>query len=156
MVIHETEHFVAGVPESPHVDRDDGGHVIIWPKMKVRDRTKLSPEQAIELMKLTMMVGEAMETALNERGIDVVRINYQDNGNWGFLSPSGPFLHVHLYGRAKSSKMQKHGEALHLPMQDGFYDNCRPLSEDDVAAIRDVMNRVMAQKKYRNFCCGHR
>jgi len=43
-------------------------------------------------MKLTMMVGEAMATALNRRGIDIGRINYQDNGNWGVFGPEGPYL----------------------------------------------------------------
>jgi diadenosine tetraphosphate (Ap4A) HIT family hydrolase len=127
----------------------DGGHLVIYPREKIKDRTQLSPAQAIELMKLTMIVGEAMEKGLNRRGIDVVRINYQDNGNWGFHSPAGPFLHVHLYGRAFSSKLQKHGEALYLPRTEiGFYDSVSPLDEGDVAAIREEIERLASSGKY--------
>jgi diadenosine tetraphosphate (Ap4A) HIT family hydrolase len=151
-MIYETESFSVVAHARPHVDRLDGGHVIIFPKERVVDRTQLSTEQAKELMKLTMIVGQAMGEALNERGIDIGRINYQDNGNWGVFRPEGPSLHVHLYGRAKSARIQKYGDALHLPHRDtGFYDTFEPLNEGDVEAIRGKIEQISRSEKYRLF-----
>src|SRR5258708_2332871 len=82
VLIFESENFDVITPEQPHVSRSDGGHLIINPKVPVEDRTRLSREQAIELIKLTMVSGEAMKTVLTQKGIEIGRINYQDNGNW--------------------------------------------------------------------------
>lgn len=151
-LIHETPHFRVLAQDKPHVDRADGGHIIILPKVRVKDRTCLSPLMAKELMKLTMIVGEAMATALNRRGIDIGRINYQDNGNWGVFKPEGPYLHIHLYGRAKSAKIQKYGEALHLPQRHtGFYDLFEPLNDGDIAEIRNEIERLFLTPKYQGF-----
>ena len=151
-VIYGTTHYVVVAPERPHVDRADGGHIIIQPRERVVDRTQLSAEQAIELMRLTMIVGQAMAEALNARGIDVGRINYQDNGNWGVFRPEGPALHVHLYGRAVSARAQPYGEALYLPKREtGFYEGVQPLDEGDVAAIRERIEEISRREKYRSF-----
>jgi diadenosine tetraphosphate (Ap4A) HIT family hydrolase len=152
-ILYESQYYSVIVPNKPLIDRLDGGHVMIYPKTPVKDRTLLSPAQAIELMKLSMIVGEAMETGLNKRGIDVVRINYQDMGNWGFGTDTGPILHLHIFGRAASSQHQKHGEALYLPRTiKGFYDHARPLDKEDVEAIREEMNRLLQTDKYKHFC----
>lgn len=151
-VIYETDDFTVISSEKPHLDRIDGGHIKIVPKVRVRDRTQLSPELAKELMKLTMVVGEAMVIGLNNRGIDVGRINYQDNGNWRVFNPEGPYLHVHLYGRAKSAKVQKYGDALYLPHREtGFYDGFQPLDHEDVQEIRKEIERLLLTPKYRSF-----
>lgn len=151
-VIYETDDFTVISSEKPHLDRIDGGHIKIVPKVRVRDRTQLSPGLAKELMKLTMVVGEAMAIGLNNRGIDVGRINYQDNGNWGVFNPEGPYLHVHLYGRAKSAKVQKYGDALYLPHREtGFYDSFQPLDHEDVQEIRKEIERLLLTPKYRAF-----
>lgn len=151
-LIYQTENFVVTACDDPHVDRLDGGHIIIVPKVRVRDRTQLSPELAKELMKLTMIVGEAMAVALNNRGIDIGRINYQDNGNWGVFRPEGPYLHVHLYGRAKSAKIQKYGDALYLPHREtGFYDAFQPLNDDDIREIRKEVEKISSTEKFRFF-----
>jgi hypothetical protein len=39
------------VIDYPHVSRRDGGHLVISAKIPVEDRTKLTREQAVELMK---------------------------------------------------------------------------------------------------------
>ncbi len=82
-LIYSTENFIVEAPDKPHIARTDGGHINIYPKIKLVDRTQLSPKLATELMRLTIVAGEAMTTVLNKRGIDIGRINYQDNGNWG-------------------------------------------------------------------------
>lgn len=149
--IFQTKNFIVEAFDQPHISRLDGGHIKIYPKVPVVDRTELSPELAIELMRLTMVAGEAMTMALNQRGIDIGRINYQDNGNWSVFSPGGPHLHIHLYGRAKSAKVQKYGDACHFPQRDtGFYDGFEPLNEGDVLAIKVEMEKIFATEKYQD------
>ncbi len=144
----DAQHFTIVVPDRPHVSRPDGGHMIIRPKVAVVDRTQLTREQAVELMKLTMVAGAAMHAVLNRRGIDIWRINYQDNGNWR------PELHVHLYGRAKSSKMQPYGYFLTIPPTPQAFKqqaDLEPLNAEDVAELRAEIERLLATEKYRNF-----
>ena len=74
--IYQTQNCIVEAVEKPHNSRTDGGHIKIYPIIKVIDRTKLSPKLATELMRLTMLVGEAMTIGLNNRGIDIGRINY--------------------------------------------------------------------------------
>lgn len=149
--IYQTENFIVEAAEKPHITRTDGGHIRIFPKEKLADRTKLAPQKAIELMRLTMVVGEAMSTALNRRGIDIGRINYQDNGNWSVFSPEGPYLHIHLYGRAKSAKIQKYGGACHFPQRStGFYDKFESLNEEDILEIRKEIEKIFSEEKYKD------
>lgn len=149
--IYETENFIVEAFDRPFVTRTDGGHIKITPKVEVLDRTELSPELAIELMRLTMIIGKATTIGLNNRGIDVGRINYQENGNWGVLKPDGPYLHIHITGRAKSAKFQKWGDALHLPKRDtGFYDDFEPLSDEDIKEIQKQIDVILKEEKYQN------
>lgn len=148
-LIIASKHFEITAPTQPHVARSDGGHLIINPKVAVEDRTALSREQAIELVKLTMVAGEAMKTVLTRQGIDIGRINYQDNGNWRHE------LHVHLYGRARGATLQPFGHALSFPpTREAFIEhmgNLEPLRDDDVAALRSEITRLLATEKYREF-----
>lgn len=146
--IFETNNFIIETRDIPHVGRIDGGHIIVSPKIPVEDRTQLSPDLAKELMKLTMVTGEAMKTVLNKNGIDLARINYQDNGNWK------PQLHIHLYGRAKSAITQKWGNALRFPStQEEFLNlpKMEPLNEADLIEISEEIQRLLQTDKYKNF-----
>lgn len=149
--IYETKNFIVEAPDKPHITRTDGGHIKITPKVKVLDRTELSPKLAIELMRLTMIVGEAMATGMNNRGIDIGRINYQDNGNWSVFDPTGPYLHIHLYGRAKSATIQKYGDAGYFPQRNtGFYDNFEPLNDEDIKEIQKQIQIISKEEKYQD------
>jgi diadenosine tetraphosphate (Ap4A) HIT family hydrolase len=149
--IFKTNNFIVSAFEKPHVTRMDGGHIIIVPKFRFGDRTQLSPSLAIELIRLTMVAGEAMVVALNKRGIDIGRINYQDNGNWSVFAPEGPYLHIHLYGRAKSAKIQKYGDACNFPHREtGFYDSFEPLNDGDIEAVRNEIEMIFKQDKYQD------
>lgn len=151
MLIARTERFDVVSAERPHVDRLDGGHVKIVPRFQVVERTELEPDAATELMLLTMIVGDAMKRGLDSRGIEIGRINYQDNGNWGVFRPQGPHLHIHLYGRAKSAPLQRYGDALFLPQREtGFYENTMPLEHDDVRAISEEILSLLTTEKYRD------
>ena len=148
-IVCESAHFEIVVPERPHVTRGDGGHLIINPKVAVEDRTKLTRDQAVELMKLTMVAGEAMKTVLTRRGIPIGRINYQDNGNWRHE------LHVHLYGRSRNATIQPSGTFLQIPPTREAFNakmgNLEPLNAEDVRELRAEIERLLATKKYREF-----
>ena len=97
-----------------------------------------------------MLIGEAMTTGLINRGIDIGRINYQDNGNWGVFKPEGPYMHYHLYGRAKSAEIHKYGEACYFPFREtGFYDEFEPLNAGDIAEIQKQITTLMSFGKYQ-------
>lgn len=145
-LIFETNNFTIESSEKPFISREEGGHIHIFPKEKVEDRTKLSPELAKELMKLTMVVGEAMKIGLGRRGVDIGRINYEDLGN------TAQFLHIHVFGRAKTAVKQKYGEAVSLPQRSsGFYDYFKPLDDNDRDEIKKEIERLMETDKYKNF-----
>ena len=148
-MIYEARHFVLRTLDQPHVSRSDGGHIVIDPKVVVEDRTQLSREQAIELIKLTMVSGEAMKTVLSRKGINIGRINYQDNGNWRAE------LHVHLYGRAQGATLQPFGHALAFPpTREAFrkeMGKLEALREDDIVELRAEIVRLLASGKYRDF-----
>lgn len=148
-LIFASRHFDVIAPGQPHVSRSDGGHLIIDPRVPVEDRTRLTREQAIELMKLTMVTGEAMRNVLTGRGIEIGRINYQDNGNWR------QELHVHLYGRARGATIQVYGQPLAFPpTAQAFKEqmgNLEPLTEYDIAALKAELAQLLATDRYRDF-----
>lgn len=153
VLIYETENFIVEAVDKPHVTRTDGGHIKITPKKRLVHRQELNSKQAIELMRLTMVVGDAMIIVMNKRGVDIGRINYQDNGNWTVFKPKGSYLHIHLYGRAKSAKIQPYGQAGHFPHRDEqpeFYEKNEPLNEEDVIAIKKKIIELLKEDKYKD------
>lgn len=148
--IYETENFVACVPKVPHIPRKDGGHIWIRSKEKYFcSRLDLSSEEAIEVMRLTMLISEAMIEGMKNRNINIKRINYQENGNWAYLKGCKPIFHIHLYGRTKDSKTQTWGEALAFPNKEtGFYNNFEPLNADDINEIKKQIVLLEKNKKY--------
>ena len=147
--IFETENFEIQAAARPFIDRAEGGHIYIFPKVPVRDRTQLSPALAIEYTKLSMVVGEALKSAMARRGVDIGIVNYQDMGNWGVFKPEGPTLHMQIYGRATTATIQKYGDAVNLPHREtGFYDSFRPLDSDDIREIRKDIETLLQSEKY--------
>jgi diadenosine tetraphosphate (Ap4A) HIT family hydrolase len=148
--IFETDNFLIQTPGDPFIDRAEGGHINIRPKIPVRDRTQLSPTLAIEYMKLSMVVGEALKSAMTRRGVNIGIVNYQDMGNWGVFKPEGSTLHMHIFGRATTATIQKYGEAVRLPHREtGFYDSFMPLNEEDINEIRADIEKLMQSEKYK-------
>jgi len=156
-LIYKTENFTVEACDKPHVDRNDGGHIKISPNIRIFDRQQLSPKLAIECMRLTIVVGEAMTKIMIEHGVDLGRINYQDNGNWSVFKPEGPYFHIHLYGRAKSAKIQKYGEACSFPLRSKypeFYEEFKPLNEDDIKDIKTEIEKIFSCEKNSDFNWG--
>lgn len=91
-------------------------------------------------------------SSLPKRGIGIGLINYQDTGNWGVFKPEGPTVHLHIFGRAKSAVVQKYGDAVSLPhLETGFYEEFKPLTEDDAYELSTEIDRLMKIEKYRSF-----
>jgi diadenosine tetraphosphate (Ap4A) HIT family hydrolase len=149
--VYETVNFLIQAAAFPYVDRDEGGHMYIYPRVNVRDRTQLSPKLAIEYMKLSMVVGEALKSAMARRGVDIGIVNYQDMGNWGVFKPEGPTMHMQIYGRAKTAIVQKYGEAVRLPRREtGFYDAFKPLDDKDILEIQTDIKKLFKSDKYNS------
>ncbi|HSX30047.1 MAG TPA: hypothetical protein VLE73_05815 [Candidatus Saccharimonadales bacterium] len=148
--VYETEDFYIQAASNPFIDRTEGGHMYIFPKAPVRDRTQLSPKLAIEYMKLSMVVGEALKSGMAQRGVDIGIVNYQDMGNWGVFKPEGPTLHMQIYGRATTATIQKYGDAVQLPHREtGFYDDFKPLDEGDIKEIKADIEKLLQSDKYK-------
>jgi diadenosine tetraphosphate (Ap4A) HIT family hydrolase len=148
--VYETENFYIQAASNPFIDRSEGGHMYIFPKAPVRDRTQLSPKLTIEYMKLSMVVGEALKSAMARRGVNIGIVNYQDMGNWSVFKPEGPTLHMHIYGRAITATIQKYGDAVQLPHREtGFYDNFQPLDEEDIREIKTDIEKLLQNDKYK-------
>jgi diadenosine tetraphosphate (Ap4A) HIT family hydrolase len=148
--IYQTKNFIVESHEKPFLPRTDGGHIRIRVKDEsITDRTKLDSKTAIELMRITMITGEALQTAMNNLGIPVVKINYQDMGNWSYKEGKLPFLHVHVFGRASNAIKQIWPESMYLPdRKTGFYDGFQPLNTNDIAEIKKEIERISAEEKY--------
>ena len=154
--IYQTENFIVESREKPFITRADGGHIRIRVKdMSIADRTKLTPAVAIELMRLTMIIGEAMEKGLNNRGIKIVKINYQDMGNWAFKTGNKSYVHVNVLGRAEDAKYQVFPESVYLPdRSSGFYDKFEPLNKEDILEIQKQIEILLRQDKYQPSAWG--
>ena len=151
MIIYESKSFLVEAVDKPLVGRSDGGHIVINPKIRVKSLQQLNPQMAIELMRLLMVVGKAMSTVLNKNGVDIGRINYQDNGNWGVFTPEGPYQHFHLYGRAKSAVQQEYGQACYFPHKEDkseFYERLEPLHKKDIEDLNLEISGLFTREKY--------
>lgn len=150
-LIIETENFWVFVPEIPHIDRNDGGHVCIRSKISnAYTLQDFSNKTLFELIILKKIVGYSMLKILNNHGIDIELLNYQINGNWTFDSPERPSFHVHIYGRARSAVMQPFGQCLYLPTKSEypeFYANNQPLNNEDIVSMRNCIKQKYYEYK---------
>jgi diadenosine tetraphosphate (Ap4A) HIT family hydrolase len=151
-IIYETKNFILESHEHPFVSREEGGHLRLKIKdVSVSDRTQLDLEIAYEYMYLSMIAGESLEKAMNKCGVNVVKVNYQDMGNWAFKKNKTPYLHMHIIGRAKDAKVQVFPESVQLPDRStGFYDLFKPLNEEDIKEIKKQMEFLLQEEKYQN------
>lgn len=144
MKIYETEHFIVESHDNPHVCRLDWWHIKISPKFEIKDRTELSENKAIELMKLTIIAWKAFKKWMKKSWINLERINYQDNWNWAYkkAKPS-PHLHIHLYWRILSWKRPL-PDALYFPhIETWFYKDFQALTKEDVKNIKNEIKKLL-------------
>lgn len=157
LIIYKSKYFTVEIHPMPFVSREDGGHLRIFPKDKERisERTDFTKQEAIEFIWLSMITGQAMQTALNKRGIPVVKINYEDLGNWAFKRGEKPVLHLHIFGRAENATKQVFPEAVYLPdRSSGFYDGFEPLNKEDMDQIKAEIEALLKTEKYNKESWG--
>jgi diadenosine tetraphosphate (Ap4A) HIT family hydrolase len=149
-IIHQTDHFVLTRSQRPFVDRLEGGHLRIFCKRAgVKERRDFTPEEAIDFIRLSSAAGQALERGMQKRGIDIVKINFEELGNWPFKYGTELVFHEHILGRAKDAKKQIFPEAIQLPDREtGFYDGFEPLNDDDLHAVRAELKAILATPKY--------
>jgi hypothetical protein len=57
---YSSQYFDVGIHTEPHVTRLDGGHIVIVPKRSISERWEFTQEEAVDCMRISMIVGEAM------------------------------------------------------------------------------------------------
>jgi len=85
-----------------------------------------------------------MKLAMKEIGVNIGRINYQDNGNWT------PHLHIHLYCRAENATMQKYGD----PIISGHKDEYNPLNIEDIQRIKKHLDNLFNLETFSDSTWG--
>lgn len=144
-VIWEDEYFEIRLPRRPHIDREDGGHLVIYPKRNVSFRSELSLRESESLAVFLQALEPAYIAAMRSRGLNILWINFQDNGNWSLLSRKPRHFHIHLYGRCLTERGQTPGQALMLPAPGSpIYDSNSQLSPDDIRAILSELDNNIA------------
>lgn len=90
-----------------------------------------------------------MKNAMKERGIEIARMNYQENGNWAYQVGQKPDFHIHLYGRTKNSISQKWSGALYFPNKStGFYDLFDSWNKKDIEEMKKQVKKLEQNEKY--------
>ena len=149
--LFETENFRVFAFPTPHVDRDEGGHLKVETTKNIKDRADLPPHMAVEFAWLVTLVGEAFKTVMNNQGVEVVKLNYLEMGNWAFKKPNPTeHFHIHIYGRVFGAKHQPFPEALYLPdRKSGFYDTFKALTKEDETLLTQEIVKLGATEKYK-------
>ncbi|MBU3917249.1 hypothetical protein KKA14_17075 [bacterium] len=145
-IIYEDKYFKVVSPEFPLNCREDGGHLVLLKKKTVNDRSEMSGKEAIDFMRISMMVGRAMYEIL-----DVERVNYEDLGNWGVDKPVGSSMHLHFFGRAKEQLHQIRGSHIMLyPEGHKIYQgHLNPLNEEETTRLTVAVDAIAREDKYR-------
>ena len=149
-MIYETDHFLLTRSARPFVPREEGGHMRIFAKRAgVQERRDFTPEEAVDFIHLSSAAGQALERGLNKRGIRVVKVNFEELGNWAHKYGTELVFHEHIFGRVLGAKHQPYPEAIQLPDREtGFYDGFEPLDDDDLKAIRKEIETTLATPKF--------
>lgn len=154
--IYRTENFTVHPHPKPFISREEGGHLrVMVLDTSIQDCTMLTPRQAIEYIRLYSMMGEALQKGMNKRGIPVIKINYQEMGNWNYKKKKMPILHMQIFGRVIGVKYQPYPESVYLPdRSSGFYDHFKPLNNEDLEAIKTEIVILEKSDKYqlKNWC----
>lgn len=145
-VVYEDKFFKVISPELPLNCRDDGGHLILVKREKITDRSDMTDQEAIDFMRISMVVGKAMYEVL---GIE--RMNYEDLGNWGVDDPCGAKMHLHFFGRAKEQVHQIRGHHMFLyPKGHKIYEgHLKAFSDDDLVRLRASIESILGEDKYK-------
>jgi diadenosine tetraphosphate (Ap4A) HIT family hydrolase len=144
--VYDDKYFRVVAPDFPLNSREDGGHLILLKKVPVSDRSDLTYQEAIDFMRITMIIGRAMYEVL---GIE--RMNYEDLGNWGLDEPGGAKMHLHFFGRAREQIHQIRGQHMFLyPKDHNIYKgHLKPLDDGDLQRLKARIADLGSDPKYR-------
>jgi diadenosine tetraphosphate (Ap4A) HIT family hydrolase len=144
--IYDDKYFRVVAPEFPLNSREDGGHLILFKKLPVSDRSDLTYQEAIDFMRITMIVGRAMYDVL-----DIERMNYEDLGNWGLDEPGGAKMHLHFFGRAREQIHQIRGQHMFLYPKDHkiYKGHLKPLDDNDLQRLKARIAELASDPKHR-------
>jgi excisionase family DNA binding protein len=150
--IYVSANFIVESHLKPFVSREEGGNLRIRCRHPdIPDRSKFSPSQAIEFMRLTIVAGLALEKVMSNHQVPIIKINYQEMGNWAFKRGEKPIMHMHIFGRAKNAKHQRWPEAVYLPDRaSGFYDKFKPLKPAEIKDLRTEITRLLKLEKFKD------
>lgn len=159
-IIWKTENFMAVNVEKPFVSREEGGHMMILgtgDKFRYNSSLDFTPSEILEFERLKQILCEAYIKVMKEHGVDIIRINYFEAGNWawkpnnkGEVTGKAHF-HTHIFGRTVDAKYQKFPDAPHLPdRKTGFYDNFLPITDEDILDIRKEMKIIEQREKFND------
>jgi diadenosine tetraphosphate (Ap4A) HIT family hydrolase len=143
--IYEDKYFEVINPILALNCKDDGGHLILIKKEKVRDRSDMTWQEAIDFMRISMAVGKAMYEVLN-----IERMNYEDLGNWGLDDPGGSKMHLHFFGRAKEQMHQRRGmNMFFFPKGHMIYKgHLKHFDNKDIIKLRNKIADILKEEKY--------
>jgi diadenosine tetraphosphate (Ap4A) HIT family hydrolase len=143
--VYDDKYFRVVAPEFPLNSREDGGHLILFKKLPVSDRSDLTYQEAIDFMRITMIVGRAMYDVL-----DIERMNYEDLGNWGLDEPGGAKMHLHFFGRAREQIHQIRGQHMFLYPKDHkiYKGHLKPLDDSDLRRLKARIAELADDPKY--------
>jgi diadenosine tetraphosphate (Ap4A) HIT family hydrolase len=142
-LIWQNLNFKVTTPSIPHICKQDAGHLIVSPIQNFESITQLSDSLLLEMMKIVQKCEIALKQVLGEQGIEIPFTNNQDNGNWAVAKNLPKSLHIHIYGRAKNNIKQVFGQAIYAPDPNStFYDNNQPLTSEDIAKIKELLEHV--------------
>jgi diadenosine tetraphosphate (Ap4A) HIT family hydrolase len=145
--LFRANHFKVMYPRIPLIDRKDGGHLLIFPLVKKLDRMHFTPEEAAEFMPFCKAVGRAFQEVMNESGIEVVRLNWMDMGNWRLVPYDDPRFHLHIFGRAAGSRFQIHGEFNQIPPKGSkHYVMIEPINEFEEKKLKERIPVYFAEE----------
>ena len=135
-VVLRTALYDVRVPRRPHIPKDEGGHIVIYPHTEVSEFFELPYGEAVAIACAVQQVTRGLFAFMREIGHPLYTVNVQDNGNWAFLRGEAKSFHLHVYGRAIDEVHQEYGRALSFHGQSSrLWDTFEPLSRDDVLKI---------------------
>lgn len=147
--LFETENFKVVAHPKPFVDRNEGGHIKVVCKKNIPDRLALTPKEAVEFAWLTSLAGKAFKNTMVRQGVAIIKLNYQDMGNWYYKTGEAELLHIHIFGRVLHAKHQPFPESVYLPDRgSGFYDKFKPLTEEDQKILAAEIKRLSGTEYY--------
>jgi hypothetical protein len=158
-LILETQDFKVTGHDKPHHSRENGGHIVVWPKLTFGNLSDMPLELAAGFMNLNQIVGEAFMNVGRNNGLHVARINYACFGNWNYKEPvQDPVVHMSLYLRTWGEKHPDNDplflafpEALYTPdRKTGYYDHFVPLTEQECQQVKDEVLRLLMTEKYQS------